>query len=81
MEYQNVKTVKSKFKSEKSNKNKHESNVVLKENKKEEKRHLNRDVCYMTLNICLLILRVHTCEHYNSFKIKYNCITYLFSCF
>ena len=45
IEYQNVKIVKSKFKSEKSNKNKHESNVVLKENKN---RHENRhDVCYV----------------------------------
>ena len=34
MEYQNVKIVKSKFKSEKSNKNKHKSNVVLKETEK-----------------------------------------------
>ena len=33
MEYQNVKIVKSKFKSEKSKKNKHKSNVVLKGNK------------------------------------------------
>ena len=46
MEYQNVKIVKSKFKSEKSNKNKHKSSVVLKENKK--KRHENRDdICYV----------------------------------
>ena len=37
--YQNVKLVKSKFKSEKSNENKHKSNVVLKENEK------NRHVC------------------------------------
>ena len=37
MEYQNVKIVKSKFKSEKCDKNKHKRNVVLKENKK--KRH------------------------------------------
>ena len=45
MQYQNVKNVKSKFGSEKSNKNKHKSNEVLKENKK---RHKNRhDVCYV----------------------------------
>ena len=36
-EYPNVKIVKSKFKSEKSQKNKHKSNVVLKGN--EKKRH------------------------------------------
>ena len=34
IEYQNIKKVKSKFKSEKSDKNKHKSNVVLKENEK-----------------------------------------------
>ena len=33
IEYQDVKIVKSKFKSEKSKKNKHKSNVVLKGNK------------------------------------------------
>ena len=32
--HQNVEIVKSKFKSEKSNKNKHKQNVVLTENKK-----------------------------------------------
>ena len=37
MQYQNVKNVKSKFGSEKSNKNKHKSNEVLKENKKDIK--------------------------------------------
>ena len=41
------KIVKSKFKSEKIHKNKHKSNVVLKET---EKRYQNRhDVCYVTL--------------------------------
>ena len=34
IEYQTVKIVKSKFKCEKSNKNKHKSNVVLKETEK-----------------------------------------------
>ena len=37
MEYQNVKIVKSKFKTEKINKSKHKGNAVLKEDKK--KRH------------------------------------------
>ena len=36
MEYQNVKTVTSKFKSGKSNKDKYKSKVVLKENKKKK---------------------------------------------
>ena len=36
MEYQNVKVVESKFKSEKSNKNKHKTNVDLYENKKKK---------------------------------------------
>ena len=41
MEYQNVKKVKSKFKSEKCNKKKkqHKSDLVLKDNKKKKKRH------------------------------------------
>ena len=46
MEYQNVKIVKSKFKSEKSNKNKHKSNVFKK--KREKKDSKSDDVCYMT---------------------------------
>ena len=47
IEYPKCKVMKSKFESEKNNKNKHQSNVVLKENKK--KRHWNRlDVCYAT---------------------------------
>ena len=37
IEYQNVKIVKSKLKSEKSKKNKRKSNVVLKGNKKERR--------------------------------------------
>ena len=37
IEYQNVKIVKSKVKSKKSNKSKHERNIVLKESRK--KRH------------------------------------------
>ena len=45
IEYQNVKIVQSKFKSEKSNKNQQKSNLVLKEN--EKKRHENRHD-YMT---------------------------------
>ena len=53
-EYQNVKIVKSKFKSEKSNKNKHQCNLVLNEKKKKrerKKRNLNRrNVCYVTFN-------------------------------
>ena len=36
IEYQNIKKAKSKLKSEKSNKNKHKSNVVLKENEKKD---------------------------------------------
>ena len=36
IEYQNVKIVKSEFKSEKSKKNKHKYNVLLKENKKKD---------------------------------------------
>ena len=37
IEYKNVKIMKSKFKSEKSRRNKHKSNVVLKGNKKDMK--------------------------------------------
>ena len=45
MDYQNVKIVKTKFKSEKSNKVKHKIIVVL----TKKKRHYNiYDVCYMT---------------------------------
>ena len=45
-DYQNLKLGKSKFKSEKSRRNKHKSNAVLKRNKK---RHENRhDFCYVT---------------------------------
>ena len=44
LEHQNVNIVKSKFKSEKSSKNKYKSTVVLKV--KEKKRHENRhDIC------------------------------------
>ena len=68
IEYQNIKKAKSKLKSEKSNKNKHKSNVVLKEN---EKKDIKIDMSAMwPLNICLLILRMRTCEHYNSFYNK-----------
>ena len=67
IEYQNIKKVKSKFKSEKSNKIKHKCNVVLKENKKKT---LKQTCLLCDLNICLLVLRMRTCEHYNSFYNK-----------
>ena len=58
IEYQNVKIGKSKFKSEKSNKNKLQHNLVLKE--KQKKRHLNiHDVCYVTFKY-LFMYFMHT---------------------
>ena len=66
VEYQNVKIVKSKFRREKSNKNKYKTDVVLKENQKKENTH----VCYVTFKY-LFILCIHACEHYNSFITKY----------
>ena len=58
-EYQNVQIVKSKFKNEKSRKNKHKNNIVLMGKKKE--RHQNRhDFCYTTFKY-LLIYFTHTC--------------------
>ena len=54
LEYENVKRVKTKFKSEKSNKNKHKNNVVLKENKK---KYIKIDMMSVSgpLSTCLLI--------------------------
>ena len=58
IEYQNVKIVKST--SEKSKKNKHKNNAVLKENKKKD---IIINVCYVTFKYFLLILRIRTCEY------------------
>ena len=56
IEFQNVEIVKSKFKSEKSKKNKHKSNVVLKVNVK-------KNIVTWSLNTSLLILGIRTYEH------------------
>ena len=60
--------MKSKYKSEKSNENKHKSNVVLKEN---EKKTL-KDMMSVTrpLNICLRISCIRACEYFKSFITK-----------
>ena len=69
-EYHNVK-MKSKFKSENGNKNK-QKQCTYKRNQ-EKKKCIEIDImsAKWPFNICLLILRIRTCEHYNSFKTKY----------
>ena len=62
--------MKSKFKSEKSNKNKHQFNLVLKE---KDKKDIEIDMVSVMcpLNICLHILHICTCQNYDSFITKH----------
>ena len=62
----------SKFKSEKSNKNKYKCNAVLK--KKQGKKEMKIGMMPVTfpLNVCLLILRPYTCGLHNSFRKEYS---------
>ena len=76
IEHQSVKEVKSKFKSEKNEKNKHKNNIVLKGN--EKKSDYKQTVMWHS-NINLPILHICTSETlYNSLITKYIKITYLF---